>query len=153
MSARPRTRLVLRPLSWYQGVVRPTLSPYGVTLMIAAVIMGTSMAVPWNWYRPPGGVEKLVFGLQAAPWLIGLAVVSAMLGIRLLWRMPNTLLKFGLVVLDFLIFLGLFSHFVDVRGWAWAQNEQPRFEAGFFLGVGSLALVIAATVAVCRSRE
>ncbi len=145
--------MALRPLSAYQtAAYRPRLLAVG-GLVAVAILYASSMSLRWVGVVTPGGAYVIVDGLREANWLLAIAAIVLGLALRLYVAPPGGFIRFALLLVNFLVLLGLYIEYIDNLGRAESDTFTPYLGPGFFLALGTTALLIAATILGWTERD
>jgi hypothetical protein len=137
----------------------PPSRPLAAALALAAVAAAGAMPLVWHhlsvpnpsFYGPP--TLEVLDGLSADSWLIAVAVIAAALAVRACRQAPSPGTKVVLVVLAFATVNGMFIDYFDWSRRGVSLDTPAFYGPGFFVGLGSAALLVGAAVIGCRARE
>ena len=150
-TVKPRSSLF--PLEAYKSTPARASRPLAAVLALAASLALLSMPLPWHHLIIPAAPFRVVSGLSAASWLLVVAAASVAVAVRTAMAPPGFAMSCAITVLAFCTTLGVY---VDNFNWS-AQAASLYATAydgpGFFLGVATAALTIAASIVSWRARE
>ena len=124
-----------------------------VMLTAAAVLYATSTLFNWVGVVTPTGRYVIVNGLEQASWMLFVALVLIAVAARLTVAPPAGFMRFLFVGLDFAVPLGLYIEYIDNLGRAESDGFNAYLGPGYFMALGTTALLIAATVVSWRERD
>ncbi len=96
------------------------------------------------FFGPP--VVEILDGVDADNWLIAVALLAIALAIRAYRQAPGLATKMVIAVLAAATVNGMFVDYIDWSRRGASLEVQPFFGPGFFVGLGSAALLVVAAI-------
>ncbi|HVC41368.1 MAG TPA: hypothetical protein VND54_05265 [Candidatus Saccharimonadales bacterium] len=124
-----------------------------VAFAVVAALYTVSMFLSWVGVFTQSGRYVIVDGLRQANWLLAVAAALVALAVRVSLAAPSGVVRFVFVVIDFVVLLGLYGEYIDNLGRAGSNSVKPYLGPGFFLALGTTALLVGATVLGWRERD
>jgi hypothetical protein len=146
-------------LNAHPSTPAPPSRPLSAALALAAVSAASAMPPVWHHLYVPNpkfygpSVLEVFNGVSADSWLIAVAAIAALFGLRTYRRAPSFGVVIGVTVLAAATVNGMFIDYFDWSGRGVSASTPAFYGLGYFLGLGCAAFLVVAAVVGWRARE